>query len=320
MLTAADLLEPRLLGRISRYEVVARSVVEGTVAGLHKSPFKGSSVEFTQHRPYVPGDELKRVDWKVMARTERSYVKEYEEETNLKARIYIDISGSMGYSSGGMTKYEYGARLAAGLAYLMLSQTDSVGLVAFDSEVRESVAPRSKKGQLRNIIGVLCRQTVVAGVGARAAAARGANPSGGMPYVITGLPAVLHDAADEVARRGLFVIISDFFAEAEDILKSLSHLRHRRHEVIALQILDRAEVEFPFRRWTRFEDLEIPEDFRLLDPATFRRRYLERFGAHREALRSGCTSRRVDFVPFVTDEPLEENLSNYLALRMRHSR
>lgn len=305
MITVADLLEPTLLKRISRYEVVARSVVEGTVTGLHKSPFKGSSVEFTQHRPYVPGDELKRLDWKVMARTEREYVKEYEEETNLKARIYVDVSGSMAYSSGGMTKYEYAARLAGALAYLMLSQTDSVGLVAFDSLVREFVAPRSKKGQLRNIVQVLA----------------GAMPdTSGRPGGESDLPAVLDEAADATKRRGLFIVISDFFADVEKILKALSHLRHRRHEVIALQVLDRAELEFPFRRWTRFENMELEEDFRLVDPSTFRRRYIERFGAHQDALRAGCTLRRVDFVQFVTDEPLEQSLSDYLALRMRLGR
>ena len=299
MITVADLLEPALLRRISRYEVVARSVVEGTIAGLHKSPFKGSSVEFTQHRPYCPGDELKRLDWKVMARTERAYVKEYEEETNLKARIYVDVSGSMGYTSGGMTKYEYGARLAAALAYLMLSQTDSVGLVAFDTEVREFIAPRSKKGQLRHIVGALA----------------GVRPGGE-----SDLPAVLDEAADAAKRRGLFIVISDLFAEADEIIRALSHLRHRRHEVIVLQVLDRSEVAFPFRRWTRFENLEIAEDFRLADPAIVRRRYLERFTAHRDALRAGCTLRRIDFVPFVTDEPLEQGLSNYLALRMGRGR
>jgi uncharacterized protein (DUF58 family) len=298
-MTVADLLEPTLLKRISRYEVVARSVVEGTVTGLHKSPFKGSSVEFTQHRPYVPGDELKRLDWKVMARTERTYVKEYEEETNLKAHIYVDVSGSMGYSSGGMTKYEYSARLAGALAYLMLSQTDSVGLAAFDTEVREFIAARSKKGQLRNIVQVL-------------ATARTSGESD--------LPGVLNDAADATKRRGLFIVISDFFAEVDEILKALSHLRHRRHEVIVFQVLDRAEIDFPFRRWTRFDNLEMVDDFRLLDPASFRRLYLERFNAHREGLKAGCVSRAIDFVPFVTDAPLGESLSDYLALRMKRGR
>lgn len=305
MITVADLLEPALLKRISRYEVVARSVVEGTIAGLHKSPFKGSSVEFTQHRPYCPGDELRRLDWKVMARTERAYVKEYEEETNLKTRIYVDVSGSMGYTSGGMTKYEYGARLAAALAYLMLSQTDSVGLVAFDTEVREFIAPRSKKGQLRHIVGALARAT---------------PGTSGRPGGASDLPAVLDEAADAAKRRGLFIVISDFFAEADEIIRALSHLRHRRHEVIVFQVLDRSEVDFPFRRWTRFENLELAEDFRLVDPATVRRRYLERFTAHGDALRAGCTLRRIDFVRFVTDEPLEQGLSSYLALRMGRGR
>lgn len=299
MLTPADLLEPSLLKRMSGLEIIARSVVEGTVSGLHRSPFKGSSVEFTQHRPYVPGDELRRLDWKVKARTDRSYIKEYEEETNVKCRLLLDASGSMAYTSGGMTKHEYAARIAGAIAYLMLSQTDSVGLTVFDSAAREYVAPRSKRGQLRNIIRILAS----------------VSPGGQ-----SNLAKVLDEAADAAARRGLFIVFSDFFAEADDVLRGMAHLRYGRHEVIAFQVLDRAEIEFPFRRWTKFEDMEEPGRFRLVDPAVMSGLYRSRFQAHRERLRSGCIARGIDFVTFVTDEPLGERLTEYLALRMRRVR
>jgi uncharacterized protein (DUF58 family) len=198
-----------------------------------------------------------------------------------------------------MTKFEYAARMAGALCYLMLSQADSVGLTVFDAEARESVAPRSKRGHLRNIVRTL---------------------SSVRPGGESDIARVLHDAAESARRRGLFIVISDFFGEPEGILSGISHLRHRRHEVIAFQVVDRAEVEFPFRSWTRFQSLEVSSRFRLVDPAAMARAYRERFREHVERLKEGLLARSIDFVSFVTDEPLGEALSGYLSLRMARGR
>ncbi len=289
--TAAD------LQRISGLQLYARNVVEGFCTGLHASPHKGFSVEFRQHRPYVPGDEIRRIDWKVFARSDRYYIREYEEETNLGCQLVLDASGSMGYrGTADGVKFDYARKLAACLAYLMTMQQDAVGLVTFDDRVRTFIPQRSRTSHL----GVL--------VDAMEQAESGRE---------TALDGSLMSLIPRLRRRGLVVLISDCFGDVEPLLGALGHLRHRGNEVIVFQIWDRDELEFPFSRWTRFVDLEDGDRERLVDPATLRRGYLDNLARYRERLERGCRGHRVDLVPLVTDEPHAEALGRYLAWRVR---
>lgn len=291
------------LARLDRLEVRARLVVEGLIAGLHRSPFKGSSVEFAEHRQYGPGDEIRHIDWRAFGKTDRHYVKEYEEETNLRATLVLDASGSMGYAGaeppGLPTKLDLARGLAASLAYLFINQRDAVGLVAFDSEVRANIPPKSAPNQFP----LLCRTMEALAVG-------GETPVG----------SVLHDLADRLTRRGLVIAISDGFDRAEDLLSGLRHLRHRRHEVLFLQVLAPDEETFPFRRPARFRDLERPARDLRVDPNALRRAYLERFEAHNLALRDGLLAMNADYHRASTAEPIERTLLDILAARSARGR
>lgn len=293
-----DLFSPSELQQTKNLEVIARLVVEGFCSGLHRSPHKGFSVEFRQHRAYVPGDEIRHIDWKVFGRTDRFYIREYEEETNLRATILLDRSGSMGYGSGALTKLEYASRVAACLAYLMLRQADGVGLVTFDEKVREHIPPRSRPGHLRVVLDAL---------------------EAGKPGGETELGRVFHELVRKIHRRGLLIVISDFFGEVSELMSALAHFRHAHHEILLFQIWDRAELDFPFTQWTRFESLEDPDERLLIDPAQLRKSYQENLKRFQEELREGCNRYRIDLVPLVTDEPCVAALAGYLALRNRYS-
>ena len=290
----ADFLTPAELQKISNLQVVARLVVEGFFSGLHKSPHKGFSVEFAQHRQYVQGDEIRRLDWKVFGKTDRFYIREYEEETNLRATVLLDLSGSMAYGRRALTKAQYATRLAAALAYLMLQQRDSVGLVTFDTKIRRYIPPRSSVPHLRTILDELQQ----------------AQPGGE-----TGLGAVFHDLVLRIHRRGLLIIITDGFGDVKELVSALAHFRSAHHEILLFQILDRDEVEFPFNQWTRFESLEQADQFRLLDPAQFRAVYLENFRKFQEEFTAGCHRHRIDLVTMTTDQPYAEALAQYLTRR-----
>ena len=290
----ADFLTPAELQKISNLQVVARLVVEGFFSGLHKSPHKGFSVEFAQHRQYVQGDEIRRLDWKVFGKTDRFYIREYEEETNLRATVLLDLSGSMAYGRRALTKAQYATRLAAALAYLMLQQRDSVGLVTFDTKIRRYIPPRSSVPHLRTILDELQQ----------------AQPGGE-----TGLGAVFHDLVLRIHRRGLLIIITDGFGDVKELVSALAHFRSAHHEILLFQILDRDEVEFPFNQWTRFESLEQADQFRLLDPAQFRAVYLENFRKFQEEFTAGCHRHRIDLVTMMTDQPYAEALAQYLTRR-----
>ncbi|MBM4153692.1 MAG: DUF58 domain-containing protein [Lentisphaerae bacterium] len=294
----SSFLTPADVRRIASLQVLARTVVEGFCSGLHRSPHKGFSVEFREHRAYVPGDEIRRLDWKIFARRDRFYVREFEEETNVRATILLDVSGSMAYGSGEVTKHHYATRLAACLAYLMLQQADGVGLVSFDTGVREYIPPRSRPGHLRVLVDALA-----------------ASKPGGE----TELGRVFHDLVARVHRRGLLIVISDCFGRVPDLLSALAHFRHARHEVILFQVWDPAELEFPFRTWTRFESLERAAHHQFVDPATLREAYLRRVAEFREELKRGCHRHRVDLVPLVTDRPYADALAQYLTLRRRRA-
>jgi len=297
MARARDSLTPDDLRKIANLQMFARLVVEGFCTGLHASPHKGFSVEFREHRGYVAGDEIRRLDWKVYGKTDRLYIREYEEETNLRATLLVDASGSMSYAGkSGLTKAAYAQRVAACLSYLMLKQQDSVGLVTFDSKVRKYVPPRSRPSHLQILMNTL-EET---------------KPGGE-----TELAKVFHQLVAKIHRRGLLIILSDCFGEVSELMSALAHFRHARHDIIIFQIWDRDELDFPFHQWTRFDSLESVADHRLVDPIRLRSTYMENLENFRAALKQGCHRHRIDLVPLVTDEPYAVALAHYLARRMK---
>ncbi len=294
-----EVLTPQDLSKIANLQVLARLVVEGFTSGLHRSPQKGFSVEFKQHRQYAHGDEIRHLDWKLYGKTDKFFIREYEEETNLRATILLDQSGSMNYAGerkNAMTKAAYGTRLAACLAYLMLQQRDSVGLVTFDTKVRRYIPPRSRPGHLRVLMDEM----------------QATEPGGE-----TELGKVFHELVPKLHRRGLLIIISDLFANVSELMSALAHFRHARHEIIVFQIWDRDELEFPFRQWTKFEDMEVNGREFMVDPAILRESYLEQLATFREDLRQGCHRHFIDMTPMTTDEPYAAGLAHYLASRRR---
>jgi len=295
--TLSDILQAEDITSLQHLQLFARTVVEGFTTGHHASPHKGFSVEFRQHRPYVQGDEIRRLDWKVFGRSDRFYIREYDEETNLRATIVLDASGSMNYRGGkGVLKFDYARKLAASLAYLLMSQQDAVGLITFDSKVREVIPCRTKITHLHLMLEAMVKTT---------------------PGKDTSLAPVIESLAQRLKRRGLVILISDFFDDPAALLQSIGVLRKKGHEVIALQLWDRDEIDFPFGNWARFENLENDDDFLLLDPATVRQRYLEVQKNFAEQLKDGFRKHQVDYLSLPTDESHSAALRSYLALRMR---
>ncbi len=296
-----DLVTPTDLSRVAKLQALAREVVEGFCSGRHRSPHKGFSVEFKEHRPYVRGDELRSIDWKVYGKSDKLFIREFEEETNLRCTLVVDRSGSMAYSgdrSGGLTKYDYAVRLAASLAYLMLGQQDSVGLVTFDDAPRDHLPPRSRASYLREILKALC---------------------GEVTKRETDLGGVFHQLAAKLHRRGLLVIISDSMGDVDAIAKALAHFRAQHHEVIFFQILDPDEVDFPFSGRIQFLNLEDVAHEQTVDAKALRDAYLNRLAEHDAALRQACRRHRVDFVRLTTDRPFADALAEYLSYRKRVS-
>ncbi len=287
-------LDPTALARFGRLELLARLVVEGVMSGLHKSPFKGFSVEFAEHRQYGPGDEIRHIDWRAFGKSDRYYVKEYEEETNLKAYLVLDASGSMAYGQSTVTKLEHTRKLAASLAYLMISQRDAVGLVTFDTEARTMIPPRSAPGHFS----VLCHAMEQAQIGGE-----------------TPLSDILHRLAEQIKRRGFVIVLSDGFDDLNALTNALRHLRHQRHEVLFLQVLTPEEEEFPFRRPARFRNLERANNQLRVDPNSLRAAYLERFRAHREGIAEALRAMNADYHKASTAEAPERTLLDYLARR-----
>ncbi len=296
MAPLTEILQPEELQSIVNLQLMAKQTVEGAITGQHRSPHKGFSVEFAQHREYVQGDEIRRVDWKVFAKTDRYYVREYEEETNLRATLLVDASGSMGYAGEGAayTKCQYALRLAACIAHIILQQRDSVGLITFDTEVRGFIPPRSSTRHLR-ILYDRMTNTVPGGE--------------------TDLSKVFHEIVPRIQKRGMVFILSDCYTDVRGLLSSLAHFRHASHEVVLFHIMDRDEAEFPFQQWTKFENLERLSEFRMVDPASFRAAYLENLERFREELKRGCQRHRIDLVPIFTDEPLTGTLARFLKQR-----
>ncbi|GIV60569.1 DUF58 domain-containing protein [Rhodocaloribacter litoris] len=295
---APRFLRPEVLARIAGLELLARGVVEGFVAGLHRSPYRGFSVEFMEYRPYIPGDDPLRIDWKLFARSDRYYVKEFEDETNTRLHLAVDVSASMDYASGAVRKRDYAFMLAASLAYFVIRQRDAVGLTLFDERVVGGLAPRSTTSHLR----ALLRHLEQAGPGARSA---------------FGKP--LHELAERWRRRGFVVLVSDLLDAPETILDGLRHFRFNGHEVIVFHVLDPREVDFAFGDLVEFEDLETGER-RLVQADAARTDYLARLHAYLDRLRHGCARLGVDYTLLTTDQPLDYALFNYLAARRRSLR
>jgi uncharacterized protein (DUF58 family) len=287
-------LDPVTLAKMGDLELQARLIVEGYLSGMHKSPYHGFSVEFVQHREYVPGDDIKHVDWKVYGRTERYFLKQYEEETNLICWLLVDVSESMQYRSGPVNKYDYACMVAAALGYLILHQQDSAGLVTFDERIRHFLRPASQPSHLKEMVKIL-------NLGAGQAKTR--------------LAPLFHDLAERITRRGIIFILSDLFDEVEDLMKALKHLRHKRHEVVIFHILDGAELDFPFQEATLFRGLEQYPDL-LTDPRSLRDGYLAEIGDFIRELQRGCRQQNIDYVPLRTDTNLTVALSSYLAHRL----
>jgi uncharacterized protein (DUF58 family) len=288
-------LDPRTLTKIAGLDIKARLIVEGFISGQHKSPYHGFSVEFAEHREYTVGDDLKHLDWKVLGKSDRLYIKQYEEETNLRTHILLDTSESMKYASPGhISKLEYAMYIAASLSYMLVRQQDSVGLVTFDNKVKKVIPPSASPAHLRLILHELNQL---------------------QPAERTDTGMILHDLAERIKRKGLIVILSDLFDDPEKLLFGLQHFRHRRHEVIVFQILDDFEINFPFDNMTLFEGFEGWQEL-LCDPRALRKAYLEEYQASTDKLKRGCRNNKIDFQQINTKHPLDVVLSAYLATRM----
>jgi len=292
--TAEKYLKPEVIRQIGRLDLRAKFIVEGFFHGLHRSPYQGFSVEFSEHRKYSPGDDPQHLDWLVYAKTDKYYVKKYEAETNLTGLIAMDLSRSMGYTyRQGLTKFDYCICLAAAIAYLMVHQQDPVGLVTFDERIRSSLEPRSKRAQLGRVLSLLARL----------------EPSGK-----TDIAKSLDQLAALLRHASLVMVFSDLLGEPDDVLRSLRRLRHGGHDVIVFHVLDEAEVEFPFHGVVELEDPESGEMLRL-DAGGFREDYRREVDAFREHFRQACFQSMIDYVPLDTSMPFDKALLEYLVNR-----
>ena len=296
MQTGYRFLEPQALARVKNLSIVARGVVEGFISGLHSSPYKGFSVEFAEHREYTAGDDPRHLDYRMLARTERLYIKQYEEETNMRVQILLDISGSMGYRyETKITKFEYGGYLTAVLTYLMTRQQDSVGLTTFDTDIKLDMPARSSPRHFNEMMRQVER----------------IEPGGE-----TGIADMLHKLANRFKKRCLIVLISDLYDDPEEVVRALHHFRHRHHEVIVFHVLDKAEIEFPFRDLIAFHDLETDERIQV-DPSYVRDAYVEQMQKFIDSYRKACAETQIDYVLTDTSVPYDFMLARYLAKRNR---
>ena len=286
---------------IVRCEFLARGMVDGFISGRHRSPKKGFSVEFAEHRQYVPGDDLRNLDWRVLARKDRYYIKQYVEETNLRATILLDCSGSMAYRGESaaefegkkLSKFEYAKYMAAALTYLFIGQQDGVGFVQFDDKIRDFLPPKARASQVRHILSMIDT----------------AEPGGE-----SSIAPVFDEIAERIPHRGVVIIISDLFDNLDPLLKALHHFRFRKHEVILMHVMADEELTFPFDSFAHFQDLESPQELQF-DPKALRANYLENVNTFIDALKGGCSQMQADYVPINTKIPFDQALSDYLARR-----
>lgn len=307
-----NLLDPAVLARLKGLRLRAERIVEGFVSGLHRSPYQGFSNEFAEHREYVPGDDLRYVDWRAFGKSDRIYLKRYEEETNLIGYLVLDISESMNYQSGQkaegsrqkegagapMSKLEYAQTAAAALAYLILKQQDAVGLATFDDRVRTFLKPSGSPSQLTPVVNAI---------------------GAGGEHEKTSAGPIFHELAERLTRRGVVIVLSDLFDDPESLLAGLRHFRHRRHDVIVMHVLDPAELEFPFQQPTLFKGLEALGEL-LVDPMRLRKAYREEFHRFQTEVAAGCRAQGADYVLLQTDRPLDAALTAYLHRRQARLR
>ncbi len=286
-------IDRRAVGKVSRLQLRARLAVEGYYSGIHKSPYHGFNVEFAEYREYSPGDDLRYLDWRVLARADRLFIKQFEAETNLSCYILLDASESMDFTTVGETRLDYGAALAAALTLLMLRQGDQAGLVVFDNAVRDYIPPRGNARHFRAICDTL--ETI-------------------RPGNDTDIADVLHEIAERIRRRSMVIVISDFFDDVDALLSGLQHFRHRHHEVVVLHLLDDAEIEFPYDRITLFEGMERGEEV-IVDPRVVAESYRARFRDFLEQLRRGCTEKNIDYERMQLSDPFDRALTAYLGRR-----
>lgn len=295
-MTTPPLHDPTALARFGNLEVVAKLIVEGYLIGQHKSPFKGSSVEFVEHRQYYPGDEIRHIDWRAYAKTGRFYVKEYEEETNLRCHLLVDCSGSMGYRGRTLSKYDYARQLATALAFLLLAQRDACGLISFHTAIVDRYQPSTQPLTLQHIAQLLANRR---------------------PGAETSLAKVCEQIHPTIKRRSLVVLMSDCFDRLDPLMKSLQQFRAARHEVILFQIVAPEEEEFPFTKPTQFRNIEQLAKRLLIDPHRYRKRYLEQYQRFCAELKSRCSAVGIDYLKMSTAEPYDKALGAYLAARSR---
>ncbi len=289
-------LKPEVIRQVSRLDLRAKFIVEGFLSGLHASPFHGFSVEFSEHRKYVPGDDIKDIDWNIYAKTDKYYIKKFQAETNVSGYLVMDLSASMAFTyRQDLTKFEYAVCLAAALGYLMIQQQDPVGLVTFDTDIRTFIPPKSKRKQLGTILGVL---------------------SSLKPTGTTDIAKCLHKLAGMIRSKGLVIVFSDLLNDPEPIVQSLHHFRHRGHEVILFHILDEAEVHFPFAGVFEFEDNESHEKL-VLDAKGIREDYLDELKRFTSYIQRECFLANVDYVPVNTGVNFDKALTEYLLRRQR---
>lgn len=289
-------LRPEIIAQLANIELKARLVVEGFITGLHRSPYHGFSVEFAEHRQYRPGDEIRHIDWKVFGRTDKYYVKQFEEETNLRCMIAVDSSASMRFASKGtIPKFEYASYLAAALAYLMIKQRDAVGLSLYDTKIHTFLPSSSKKSYIREILKMLDIT---------------------YPANETGTAQALDLLAEKINRRGLVIIISDFFDEPDSVLNALKHFRHKKHEVLAFQILDQRELDFKFGSGANFKDIETGEEL-VTQPYQIQQAYVGAFNDFISQIKKECYQHNIDYQLINTSMPFDKAMREYLTKRRK---
>jgi uncharacterized protein (DUF58 family) len=291
--------DPQTLAKLAGLDLKARLIVEGYITGLHKSPYSGFSVEFAEHREYAPGDDVRYVDWKVFGKTDRFYLKRFEEETNFACHVLVDASESMGYQSdrAAVSKLEYAKYVAAALSHLVVRQQDAVALATFNTSVTRFLTPSSQPSHLKQLMHFLERT----------------EPAGE-----TALGPIVHDLAERIRKRGLVILLSDLFDDVPSLVSGLKHFRHRRHDVSVMQIIDPAEQDFPFLDPTRFKGLEgLPEQ--TVEPRSLRRAYQAEFNEFLREVRTSCGDLQMDYVLLRTDRPLDVALRSFLTRRMQRA-
>lgn len=289
------LLDDETLARLNKFQLAAKSIVEGFLVGLHKSPYHGFSAEFSDHRQYNPGESLKDLDWKLLAKTERYYIKRYEEETNLRSYILLDHSRSMFFSSGPEPKIHYAARLAGALAWLMLAQKDAAGLYTFNHKITNAFPPKAIRSYSAQLFSALINL---------------------QPEDKTELLTPLHQIAELIKKRSLIILISDLLDEPQQIMEALKHFRTRHHEVLVFHLSDPQEESFDFKRETQFVDSETGEKI-TVSPWQIRKKYLDNYGAFTQFLKSECHKHQIEYNPVSTSTPLSDLLLKYLIKRQR---